>query len=111
MSFKVWFFVHFIPMAMEVHNAQNMDCFIMECVHLFHDRQLGSHLSLSFCIQFFRQCVNVAFQRALIFDIEKKIVLASDACFEPPITIRSHDLHACDIKGAMGEIASYHERD
>jgi hypothetical protein len=27
------------------------------------------------------------------------------------MTIRSHDLHVGDIRGAMGEIASYHERD
>jgi hypothetical protein len=35
----------------------------------------------------------------------------SDACSKPPIIIRSHDLHACHIKRAVGEIASYHERD
>ncbi len=31
---------HFIPMAMEVHGApgRDMDCFIKECAHLFHDR-------------------------------------------------------------------------
>jgi hypothetical protein len=100
-------------MAIEVHNTleQNMDCFIMECARLFHDRWLGSHLSLFFCIHFFRQCVSVAFQCALVFDIERKFVLASDVCFKPPITIRSHYLHVGDIKGAMGEIASYHERD
>jgi hypothetical protein len=45
---------HFIPIAMEVHDApgRDMDCFIMECVRLFHDRQSRGHLSLSFCIQF-----------------------------------------------------------
>jgi hypothetical protein len=38
-------------MAMEVHSALRhiMDYFI-ECVHLFHDRWLRGHLSLSFCI-------------------------------------------------------------
>jgi hypothetical protein len=43
---------HFIPMAMEVHGAPecDMDCFIKECACLFHNRQSGSHLSLSFCI-------------------------------------------------------------
>jgi hypothetical protein len=43
---------HFIPMAMEVHDTleRDMDCFISECVRLFHDRQLGGHLSLSFYI-------------------------------------------------------------
>jgi hypothetical protein len=32
---------HFIPMAMEVHDAprHNMDCLIRECAHFFHDRQ------------------------------------------------------------------------
>jgi hypothetical protein len=31
---------HFIPMAMEVHGAPrcDMDRFIKECVHLFHNR-------------------------------------------------------------------------
>jgi len=38
-------------------------------------------------------------------------VLAGDVCSKPPITIRSHDLHESDIKRAMGEITSYHERD
>ncbi len=43
---------HFILMAMEMHGApgRDMDHFIKECVHLVHDRRLGSHLSLSFCI-------------------------------------------------------------
>jgi len=41
---------HFILMAMEVHNTpmRGMDCFIKKCVHLFHDRRSGGHLSLSF---------------------------------------------------------------
>jgi hypothetical protein len=32
---------HFIPMAIEVHNApgHDMDHFIKECAHLFHDRR------------------------------------------------------------------------
>jgi hypothetical protein len=47
---------HFILMAMEVYGAhgRDMDHFIRECACLFHDKQLGGHLSLSFCIQFFR---------------------------------------------------------
>jgi hypothetical protein len=47
---------HFILMAMEVHGAPkcDIDCFISECARLFHDKQLGGHLSLSFYIQFFR---------------------------------------------------------
>jgi hypothetical protein len=48
--------LHFILMAMEVHGTpeHDMDCFIRECVHLFHDRQSKGHLYLSFCIQFFK---------------------------------------------------------
>ncbi len=104
---------HFIPMAMEVHSALmcDMDCFIRDCAYLFHDRRLGGHLSLFFCIQFFRQCANIVFQHALTFAIEKKIALAYDVSSRPPIIIRSHDLNAGDIKGAMGEIASYHNKD
>jgi hypothetical protein len=31
---------HFIPMAMEIHNAFGLDmnCFIKECARFFHDR-------------------------------------------------------------------------
>jgi hypothetical protein len=48
-------------MAMEVHGAlgHNMDRFIMECAHFSHDKHSRVHLSLLFCIQFFRQCVNI----------------------------------------------------
>jgi hypothetical protein len=42
--------------------------------------------------------------------IERKIALASDACSKPPTIIRSHDLHAGDIRRAVGEITSYHEK-
>jgi hypothetical protein len=66
---------------------------------------------LSFCIQFFRQCVSIAFQRALTFAIYKKIALANDACSKTLIIIRSHNLHVGDIRGVMGEIASYHEKN
>jgi len=38
-------------------------------------------------------------------------VLTGDACFIFLITIRSHNLHVDDIKKAMSEIASDHERD
>jgi hypothetical protein len=100
-------------MAMEVHNALgcDMDCFIRKCARLFHDKQLKNHLSLSFCIQFFKWCVNNAFRCALASIIKKKVVLAGDVCSRPFI-IRSHNLHAGDIRGDVGEIASYHhERD
>jgi hypothetical protein len=66
---------------------------------------------LSFCIKFFKQCVNIAFQCALTYAIKRKIALASDVCFRPLIIIRFHNLHACDIRGAMGETTSYHKRD
>jgi hypothetical protein len=100
-------------MAMKVHGAFgcDMDRFFKECAYLFHDRRSRGHLSLSFCIQFFKQHVNIAFHRVLTSIIEIKIVLAYDACSKPPIIIKSHDLHAGDIKGTMGEIGSYHERD
>jgi hypothetical protein len=103
---------HFILMAMEVHNAlgRDMDHFIRECARPFHNKQLGGNLSLSFCIQFFGQCVNIVLQHGLISAIERKIVLVGDACSRPPIIIGFHDLHAINIKGAMGEITSYHER-
>jgi hypothetical protein len=38
-------------------------------------------------------------------------MLAGDACFKPPITIKSHDLYVNDIRGDVGEITSYHEKD
>jgi hypothetical protein len=55
--------------------------------------------------------VNIALEHDLTFVKERKIALAIDVCSRPPITIRSHDLHACNNKGAMGEIISYHKRD
>jgi hypothetical protein len=47
---------HFILMAMEVHDAHvcDMDCFIKERAHLFRNRRSKGHLSLFFCIQFFK---------------------------------------------------------
>ncbi len=91
---------HFILMAMEVHGAPECDMnhFIKECACLFHDRRLGGHLSLSFCIQFFRQCVSIVLQCALAFAIKRKIALAGDACSRPLITIRSHDLNVGNIR-------------
>jgi hypothetical protein len=79
-----------------------MDCFIMECAHLFHNRQLGSHLSLSFCIQFFKHRISISLQHVVAFVIERKVVLASDACSRPPIIIKSHNLCVSDIRGVMG---------
>jgi hypothetical protein len=60
---------------------------------------------LSFCIQFFKQHVNIAFKRALAFVIKRKITLARDVYSRPPITIRFHGLHVGNVKGALGEIA------
>ncbi len=34
--------------------------------------------------------------------------MAGDVCSRPPININSHDLHLSNVKGAMGEITSYH---
>jgi hypothetical protein len=87
-----------------------MDHFIRECACLFQNKCSKSHLSLSFCIHFFRQHVNITFQHALTYAIKRKITLTCDAYSRPPITIRFHNLHASDIKGAMGEIASYHNK-
>ncbi len=54
-------------MAMKVHNTpeHDMDPFIKECARLFHDKQLGGHLSLSFCIHFLKQRVSIVFQCVL----------------------------------------------
>jgi hypothetical protein len=100
-------------MAIEEHDTpkHDMNHFIRECARLFHDRWLGDHLSLSFWIQIFKQRVNIALQCALASITKKNIVLACDVCSRPPITIKSHDLHASDTKRAMGEITSYHEKD
>jgi len=104
---------HFILMAMEMHGAPrlDMDCFIKECVHLFHDRWSRGHLSLSFYIQFFGQCVSIVLYCAFVFVIERKITLVRDVCFRFLITFRSHNLYVGDIKGVVGEITSYHEKD
>ncbi len=104
---------HFMPMAMEMHHAPgcDMDCFIRECAYLFYKRQSRSYVSLFFCIQFFRQCVNIAFQRALTYAIKRKIALAKDAYSRPPIIIKFHNLHANDIREVVGEIVSYNKRD
>ncbi len=102
---------HFITMATKVHSAPRhyMDRFIKECVHLFHNKWSRGHLSLSFCIQFFKQHVKVALQHALAFIIERKIALARNIYSKHPITFRFHDLHANNINEVVGEIASYHK--
>jgi len=43
----------------------------------------------------FRQRVSIIFHHALASTIKRKIVLAGDVYFRPPISIRSHDLHIC----------------
>jgi hypothetical protein len=104
---------HLISMAMEVHGAPrcDMDRFMRECACLFHNRRLRGHLSLSFCIQFFKQHVSITLQCVLAFVMKRKIALVNDACSRPPITIKSHNLHVGGIRGAMGKITSYHEKD
>jgi len=64
-----------------------------------------------FCIQFFLQHVSIFLQHVLTSAIKRKIVLVGDACSKPLITIKFHDLHASNIRGVVGEITSYHERD
>jgi hypothetical protein len=93
---------------MDMHDTlgSDMDRFIKECSRLFHNKQSKGYLSLFFCIQFFRQCVNIVFQCVLVFTIKKKIVLASDACSRPPISIRFHDLHANEISVATLTLGS-----
>ncbi len=90
---------HFILMAMEVHGAprRDMDRFIRECAHLFFT--IGDRKTIFFCIQFFKQCVSIAFLCALAFAIKTKIALPSDGCFRPPIIIKFHDLHTSNIRG------------
>jgi len=38
-------------------------------------------------------------------------MLASDVCSRLPTSIKSHDLHASDIRGVMGEIVSYDKKN
>jgi hypothetical protein len=65
----------------------------------------------SFAFNFSNSMLTLFFQHVLTSVIKKKIALLGDACSKPPITIRSHNLHGGDIRGAMGEIAPYHKRD
>jgi len=45
------------------------------------------------------------------FCYRKENCVGRDVYFKPPITIRFHDLHACDIRGDVGEIISYHKKE
>ncbi len=56
----------------------DMDCFIKECVHSFHNKQSRGYLSLSFLHLIFQQCVIIAFHHALTYAIKKKIALVGD---------------------------------
>ncbi len=87
---------HFILMAMEIHNIfeRDMDHFIKECVHLFHNKQSKVHLSLSFCIKFFRQHVSIILQHVLTSILKRKVVLTGDVYFKPPFIIKFHNFHA-----------------
>jgi hypothetical protein len=38
-------------------------------------------------------------------------MFARDVCSRPPITIKFHNLSVSNIRGAMGEIITYHKRD
>jgi hypothetical protein len=72
---------------------------------------MRDHLSLFFFIQFFRQCVNISFQHALAFTIERKIALVGHACSKSLTTIKSHNLYASEIRGIFNDITSYYEKD
>ncbi len=91
---------HFISMGMEVHDAlgHDMNHFIKECARLSLDRWSKCHLSLSFCIQFFKQHFSIVLQCALASTIERKIMFVTNVCSRPPITIKSHNLHVGDIR-------------
>jgi hypothetical protein len=105
-------------------HLSDMDCFIRECACLFHDRRSRGHLSLPFCIQFFKQCVSIVLECALAFAIKKKIVLTGDVYSKPPITIKSHVMLILDLPlllnlmicmqatlDGLWLIDSYHKRD
>jgi hypothetical protein len=83
-----------------MHSAleHDMDFFIKKCARCFHNKQSKGHLFLSFCIQFFKQHVNVTFLCVLISTTRRKIMLASDAYFKHLIIIKSHDLHVTNIR-------------
>jgi hypothetical protein len=38
-------------------------------------------------------------------------MLVGNVYSRPPLIIKSHDLHVADIKGVVGEITFYHERE
>jgi len=46
-----------------------------------------------------------------ILEDREEDCVGKDACFRPPIIVRSHDLHAGDNRGVVDEIASSHKRD
>jgi len=47
----------------------------------------------------------------LAFVIRRRLLWCEMFCSRSPITIKSHDLDADDIRGVVDEIASYHEKD
>ncbi len=63
-----------------------------------------------FAFNFSGSMCSITFQCVLTSAIKRKITLAGDACSRPPIIIRFHDLHSGDIRRAMSEINSYHEK-
>jgi hypothetical protein len=72
---------------------------LLESVYFFHDKWWGGH-------------INITFQCALTFAIERKIMLMNpNACSKLPIIIKFHNSQAGEIREAMGEIASYHKKD
>jgi len=101
---------HFIPMTMEVHDAlwHDIDCFINECAHLFHNRRSSGHLFLSFYIQVFKKHFNIVFQHVYPL-LHRERLVGGDACFRLSITIRCYNLHVGDMKRDVGDIVSYHK--
>ncbi len=64
-----------------------------------------------FCIQFFKQHLSIAFQHALAFVIQRKIVLVGDVYSKPPLIIKFMILLVGDIKRVVDEIVPYHKKD
>ncbi len=90
---------HFILMAMEVHNMfrHDMDCFIRECVHLFHDKQSRGYLSLSLLHLIFQAMCQYCFSACFNLCYRKKDCIGGRYFSKPPMTIRSHDLYESNI--------------
>jgi hypothetical protein len=103
----------FILMAMEVHNTPkcDMDRFIRELFVIFTINNQNLIYLYLFAFNFSSNVLILLFNVLLASTINRKIALAGNVCSRPPITIKSHHLHAGDIKRVVGEITSYHRKD